>query len=141
MFLAAGPGSLFTSPGYLQYGNLATRELNGPGVFLVLAAKAPATVFKLLRSARGRIVNIEKKTEYVYHDSFHILDSDWGHVTIKMSGHPPFAPQVNLNGYEYVAAQARAAGIGFVEEGNCFTGIADPQGLAAVAVPCRIRRL
>jgi hypothetical protein len=50
-----------------------------------------------------------------------------------MSGHPPFPAQVILNGHEYVAAAARAAGIGFVKEGNCFTGIADPQGLAQVA--------
>ena len=56
-----------------------------------------------------------------------------GHVTIKMSGHPPFPAQVILNGREYVAAAARAAAIGFTKEGNCFTGIADPQGLARVA--------
>jgi hypothetical protein len=61
------------------------------------------------------------------------MDPDWGHVTIKMSGHPPFAAQVILNGHEYVAAAARAAGIGFAKEGNCFTEIADPQGLARVA--------
>ena len=46
---------------------LATHEATRPGVFLVLAAKAPATVWKVKRSARGRIVNLEKKTEYVYH--------------------------------------------------------------------------
>ena len=61
------------------------------------------------------------------------MDPQWGHVTIKMSGHPPFRAQVILNGHEYVAAAARAAGIGFAKEGNCFTGIADPQGLAQVA--------
>jgi hypothetical protein len=61
------------------------------------------------------------------------MDPAWGHVTIKMSGHPPFPAQVILNGHEYVAAAARAAGIGFAKEGNCFTGIADPQGLARVA--------
>ena len=36
-----------------------------PGVFMILAAKAPATVWKVKRSARGAITNIEKKTEYV----------------------------------------------------------------------------
>jgi len=113
--------------------HIAAHPPSGPGVFLVLAAKAPATVWKVKRSSRGRIVNLEKKTEYVYHYSFHIMDPDWGHVTIKMSGHPPFAAQVILNGHEYVAAQARAAGIGFAKEGNCFTDIADPQGLARVA--------
>ena len=112
---------------------LAAHQVTGPGVSLVLAAKAPATVWKVKRSSRGNIVNIEKKTEYVYHYSFHIMDRDWGHVTIKMSGHPPFAAQVILNGHEYVAAAARAAGIGFIKEGNCFTEIADPQGLAQVA--------
>jgi hypothetical protein len=61
------------------------------------------------------------------------VDPAWGHVTIKMSGHPPFPAQVILNGHEYVAAAARAAGIGFAKEGNCFTGIADPRGLAQVA--------
>ena len=46
-------------------------------MFLVLAAKAPATVWKVKGSSRGNIVNIEKKTEYVYHYSFHIMDPGW----------------------------------------------------------------
>jgi hypothetical protein len=105
----------------------------GTGVFLILVARAPATVWKVQRSAAGRIVNLEKKSEYVNHYSFHIMDPDWGHVTIKMSGHPPFGAQVILNGHEYVACAARAAGIGFAKEGNCFTAVADPAGLARVA--------
>ncbi|HEY4974311.1 MAG TPA: hypothetical protein VII41_11930, partial [Steroidobacteraceae bacterium] len=112
---------------------LAAHEV-GTGVFLVLAAKAPASVWQVSRSeSSGLIGNIAKKTAYVNHYSFHIMDPDWGHVTIKMSGHPPFPAQVILNGHEYVAAAARAAGIGFAKEGNCFTGIADPRGLARIA--------
>ena len=103
------------------------------GVFLILAAKAPAMVWKVHRSARGVITNIEKKREYVYHYSFHIMDPAFGHLTIKMSGHPPFGAQVILNGHEYVAVAAQAEGIGFTKEGNCFTEIADPQRLARVA--------
>ena len=104
-----------------------------PGVFLILAAKAPASVWKVHRSARGVITRLEKKREYVYHYSFHIMDPAFGHLTIKMSGHPPFGAQVILNGHEYVAVAAQAEGIGFTKEGNCFTEIADPQGLARVA--------
>src|SRR5262249_53264203 len=44
-----------------------------------------------------------------------------------------FGAQVILNGHEYVAVAAQAEGIGFTKEGNCFTEIADPQGLARVA--------
>jgi hypothetical protein len=105
----------------------------GVGVFLILAAKAPASVWKVNRSPGGAITSLEKKTEYVYHYSFHVMDPAWGHMVVKISGHPPWPAQVILNGHEYVAIAARREGIGFVKEGNCFTGIADPQGLARVA--------
>ena len=78
-------------------------------------------------------MGLEKKSEYVNHYSFHIMDPAWGHLVVKMSGHPPFGAQVILNGHEYVACQAQAAGIGFVKEGNCFTWITDPRGLAQIA--------
>jgi len=103
------------------------------GVFLILAAKAPATVWKVRRSAAGAITNIEKKREHVCHYSFHIMDPAFGHLVIKMAGHPPFGAQVILNGHEYVAVAAQGEGIGFTKEGNCFTEIADPQRLARVA--------
>ena len=90
-------------------------------------------MWKVHRSARGVITNLEKKREYVYHYSFHIMDPAFGHLAIKMSGHPPFGAQVILNGHEYVAVAAQGEGIGFTKEGNCFTEIADPQRLARVA--------
>jgi hypothetical protein len=103
------------------------------GVFLVLAAKAPATVRKVHRSPRGVITRPEKKREHACHYSFHIMDPAFGHLVIEMSGHPPSGAQVILNGHEYVAVAAQAEGIGFAREGNCFTEIADPQRLARVA--------
>ena len=105
----------------------------GPGVFLILVARAPATVWKVSRSSAGVIRNLEKKREFVNHYSFHIMDPTWGHLTIKMSGHPPFGAQVILNGHEYLACAAQAAGVGFTKEGNCFTRVDDPERLAQVA--------
>jgi hypothetical protein len=75
----------------------------------------------------------KKPMPYVNHYSFHILDPDWGHITIKINGHPPFPAQVILNGHEYVTCQARKAGISFTKEGNCFTHISDAAGLAKIA--------
>jgi hypothetical protein len=102
------------------------------GVFLILVARAPATVWEVRRS-REVIGNIAKKTAFVNHYSFHIRDPLWGHLTIKISGHPPFPAQIILNGHEYVATQARAGGIGFTKEGNCFTEVAQPAALAQLA--------
>jgi hypothetical protein len=127
IFCTAGQRKHLIAEEYLETHVVTT------GVFLILAAKAPAAVWKVHRSARGVITNIEKKREYVYHYSFHIMDPAFGHLTVKMSGHPPFGAQVMLNGHEYVAVAAQGEGIGFTKEGNCCTGIADPQRLARVA--------
>jgi hypothetical protein len=105
----------------------------GPGVFLILVARAPATVWKVSRTAGGVIRNLDRTRQFVNHFSFHIMDPTFGHVTIKMSGHPPFGAQVILNGHEYVACTAQAAGIRFAKEGNCFTRIDEPERLAQVA--------
>ena len=117
----------------------------GVGVFLILVARAVAPVWEVRRSASGVITNLEKKKAFVNHYSFHIMDPAWGHLTVKMSGHPPFGAQVILNGHEYVACQAQAAGIEFGKEGNCFTTLTDAAGLARVAdtlsLPAAVGRL
>jgi hypothetical protein len=105
----------------------------GVGVFLILVARAPATVWKVSRTSAGVIRNVEKTRQFVNHYSFHIMDPAFGHLTIKMSGHPPFGAQVILNGHEYVACQAHAAGLRFAKEDNCFTRIDEPERLAQVA--------
>jgi hypothetical protein len=100
------------------------------GLFLILVGRAQAPVWDI---AANHHIERKKPLPYVNHYSFHILDPEWGHITIKISGHPPFPAQVILNGHEYVACQARKAGIHFAKEGNCFTHISDAVGLAKIA--------
>lgn len=103
------------------------------GLFLILVSRAVAPVWTVKRSAGGVIQNLQSRKPFVNHYSFHIMDPDWGHITIKMSGHPPFGAQIILNGHEYVASQAHRSGIQFTKEGNCFTVLSSPAGLAKVA--------
>ena len=84
IFCTAGERKHLIAEQYLEENSVS------PGVFLILVAKAPASVWKVHRSARGVITRLEKKREYVYHYSFHIMDPAFGHLVIKMSGHPPF---------------------------------------------------
>ena len=100
------------------------------GLFLILVGRAQAPVWDV--SGKHHLER-KKPMPYVNHYSFHILDPDWGHITIKISGHPPFPAQVILNGHEYVACQAQKVGIRFTKEGNCFTHISDAAGLAKIA--------
>jgi hypothetical protein len=80
------------------------------GLFLILVGRARAPVGEI-----GINYHLRRKSRmpYVNHYSFHILDPEWGNITIKISGHPPFPAQVMLNGHEYIACQARKAGISF----------------------------
>lgn len=105
------------------------------GVFLILVGRAPAPVWNVQRSKKGKIVNIERKQPYPYvnHYSFHIIDPEWGHIVIKLCGHPPFGAQIMLNGHEYVARQAKKEGLEFTKEENCFTQVSDAAQLAQVA--------
>jgi hypothetical protein len=106
------------------------RHTGRPGLFLILIGKAQAPVWE----ATGKHhLEWKKPMPYVNHYSFHIWDREWGHVTIKISGHPPFPAQVILNGHEYVACQALRQKIEFKKEGNCFTQVQDAAALARVA--------
>ena len=109
------------------------------GVFAILVGRAPGLVWDVQCSKGGKIVNIRRKEPYPYVNqySFHIMDPDWGHIVIKLCPHPPFGAQVMLNGHEYVACQARKAGIDFTKEGNCFTEISDAAALAEIAETLR----
>ena len=84
------------------------------GLFLILVGKAPALVWNVTISNNGQ-PHLERKTPwpYVNHYHFHIIDPDWGHITIKMSGHPPFGIQVMLNGHEWVERKAIKQTISF----------------------------
>ena len=72
IYCKAGERKHLIAEGYLE------KNSPGVGVFLILAAKAPASVWKVHRTAAGVITRLEKKTEHVYHYSFHIMDPAWG---------------------------------------------------------------
>jgi hypothetical protein len=103
-----------------------------PGIFLVLVNRARASIWDVKRYGKGGI-DLKRKSAYVNHYSFHIWDAEWGHVAIRMCGHPPFSAMVMLNGHEYVAELARKRKIPFGKEDNCFTELADAAGLQRVA--------
>ena len=92
------------------------------GLFLVITSQAPAPVWEVRQSPQGRITDISRRKHWphVKHYYFHLLDRDWGHVTIRMCGYPPFGAQVILNGHEWVERAGRGRGLSVVKRGNCF---------------------
>jgi hypothetical protein len=111
------------------------KDPNFQGVFLILVAKAPAPVWQIQNSRRGKLlIRPAKGWPLVNHYHFHILDKHWGHISIRMSGHPPFGAQILLNGHEWLERQARKEAICYSKEGNCFVGGSDLAALNHLAV-------
>jgi len=102
------------------------------GLFLILVGRAEVPLWNVRRTGSGSIF-LKQKKAYVNHYSFHIMDPEWGHITIKIGGHPPFGAQIILNGHEYVTCRARKAKLDFSKEGNCFTQVTDATRLARIA--------
>ena len=72
------------------------------GVFLILVGRAPAPVWEVERNSKNQISNLyrKKKWPYVNHYHIHLMNPEWGHVTIRICGYPPFGAQVIANGHE-----------------------------------------
>jgi len=88
----------------------------------VIKSNAPAPVWQVKRNGAGKITEIRhrKSWPYVRHFYFHLIDREWGHVTIRICSYPPFGAQVILNGHERIERQARRKRLVVVKDGNCF---------------------
>jgi hypothetical protein len=104
-------------------------------LFLVITANAPAPTWEVKRNSDGRITELRhrKNWPFVKHYYFHIMDREWGHVTIRMCGYPPFGTQLILNGHEWVEREARRMCLTTVKDGNCFVEGSDFAAVNRVA--------
>jgi hypothetical protein len=113
---------------------LRPKDPNFQGVFLILVARAPALVWQIKKNSKNQVlIRRPKSWPLVNHYHFHIMDKQWGHLTIRISGHPPFGAQILLNGHEWVECQARQQSICWAKEGNCFVDGSDLVALGRLA--------
>ena len=88
-------------------------------------------------------IDIRKKNHfasYINHYSFHIIDQEWGHITIKISGHFPFGAQIILNGHEWVERRSGIKKLSVIKEGNCFTSFSNGEALSRIADTLSIQK-
>jgi len=113
---------------------LRPKDPNFQGVFLILVARAPALVWQIKKNLKGQaLIRRPKNWPLVNHYHFHIIDRQWGHITIRMSGHPPFGAQILLNGHEWVECQARQQSICWAKEVTVLSRVSDLVALGRLA--------
>jgi len=115
---------------HAQAERLEPKEPDFRGVCAVFLARAPAPLWEAYINPKGKVVLYRTKgTSLVNHYYFHILDEQWGHVTIRLCGHRPFAALIMLNGHEWLERTARGEPVRFNKHSNCFVEGSDWRGL------------
>jgi len=113
---------------------LIPKDPSFDGIFVVFVSRAPSLLWDVKRFDNGRMdIRKKKASSFVNHFSFHIIDKEWGHITIKMCSHPPYGCQIMLNGHEWVENRKEIKELEIIKEGNCFTSYSNGETLSKVA--------
>ena len=104
------------------------------GIFAIFVARAPSKLWEV-KQFNNKSIDIRKKKNlsYVNHYYFHIMDTNWGHITIRICSHPPFNCMIILNGHEWVERQKAVSKLNVKKEENCFVSYSDGNALSKVA--------
>jgi hypothetical protein len=95
------------------------------GLICVLSCLEPCRSFGIRRDAPSKRLQLIKSERKCLHLYFYFADREFGLMHVRLQTWLPLSIQVCLNGREYLARQMKQAGIGFEQQGNCFTRIAD----------------
>ncbi|MGI0062426.1 MAG: hypothetical protein ACREBA_08245, partial [Nitrosotalea sp.] len=104
------------------------------GLFLIIKSRSSACIWDVKEYEKG--IHLQKKFCFVNHYFFHIMDKQWGHITIRMCSHPPFSCMIILNGHEFTERKLTKKSIYFQKTDNCFTAYKDGETLSRVADTC-----
>lgn len=104
------------------------------GIFAVFVSRAPSLLWEVKRFENNSIdLRRKKKISLVNHYYFHIMDKEWGHITIRMCSHPPFSCNVMLNGHEWVERHDGYKKLEATKQGNCFISYTNGEKLTQIA--------
>src|SRR5947209_4065860 len=104
----------------------AVRRRGGQeGLVSVYSCVEPCRTFGVQRDARLRQLVLKVRQSKCLHFYFYFLHPRYGLLHLRVQTWFPFTVTVCLNGRQWLAQQLKEAGIGFVQQGNCFTQIAD----------------
>jgi len=104
---------------------IAERDGITRGLVCVLYAVEPCKTFFIYRNRAKKRLDLvarQGKCRFFY---FYFLDREFGLMHVRLQSWFPFEVQVCLNGRSYLAKQMEREGIGFKQQGNCFTWIED----------------
>lgn len=113
---------------------LIPKDKSFVGIFAIFVSRAPSLLWEVKDFQNGTIdIRRKRKTSLVSHYYFHIIDKEWGHITMRMCAHPPFSCNIILNGHEWVERHPKYGELNVTKESNCFTSYNNGEELCQIA--------
>jgi hypothetical protein len=124
---------------HVEAEKLIPKDKSFIGIFAVFVSRAPSLLWEVKKFDNGSIdIRRKKKTSLVNHYYFHIMDKNWGHITVRMCAHPPFSCNIILNGHEWVEHHKDYNKLEVTKQGNCFTSYNNGENLSQIADTLKI---
>jgi len=126
---------------HVEAEKLMPKDKSFIGIFAVFVSRAPSLLWEVKKFDNGAIdIRRKKKTSLVNHYYFHIMDKNWGHITVRMCAHPPFSCNIILNGHEWVEHHKDYNNnkLEVTKQGNCFTSYNNGEKLSQIADTLKI---
>lgn len=124
---------------HVEAEKLIPKDKSFIGIFAVFVSRAPSLLWEVKKFDNGSIdIRRKKKTSLVNHYYFHIMDKNWGHITVRMCAHPPFSCNIILNGHEWVEHHKDYNKLEVTKEENCFTSYNNGEKLSQIADTLKI---
>lgn len=120
---------------------LIPKDKSFEGLFAIFVARSPGMVWDVKEFGGGKIdIRRKEPLPFINHYYFHLIDKEWGHLAIRISGHAPFSALLMLNGHEWVERQKSASKLSLIKEGNCFTRFSSGEALSKIADTLSIQK-
>jgi len=102
----------------------AKRDGIQEGLICVLTAVEPCWSFDIAKNSGGHLElrHAYRKCLHVYHYAMHPV---FGFMHVRLQTWLPFNLHVNVNGREWLRCQMDAAGLEYLQRGNCFVWVSD----------------
>lgn len=105
-----------------------TSSRRGPhGLVCVLRCVEPCLSYEIHRNAETKQLDLQLTQRKCLHYYFYFQHPQFGWMHIRIQSWLPLTVRVCLNGREWLSRQMAEAGIGFVQQENCFVQISDFQ--------------
>ena len=113
--------------------DIAAADRIDEGLVCVLTCVEPCRTFTVGPNAQTKKLELRPLAGKCLHQYFYLRHARLGWLHVRLQTWLPFTIHVCLNGRDWLAQQLTQAGLGFVQQDNCFTDLEDVARTQALA--------